>query len=73
MQDSETTPLLMEGANDMEDASLSDTEALITDDTQAPVVTPQDGTTLVEMRRRTEDRLEAKRLRDELGDEDFNF
>ena len=50
---------------EFDDASLDDLEK----------TTPQlsDSARLAEKRRRTEDMLEARRLREELGDDDFSF
>ncbi len=60
-------------SDDIDDITLDDSDILELDTlpmTASVVATPQE---LLARRRRAEDMLEARRLREELGDDDFNF
>lgn len=60
-------------SDDIDDMSLDDSDNLELDAlpmTDTATATPQE---LLERRRRAEDMLEARRLREELGDDDFSF
>ena len=59
--------------DDVADTILSDFDEAALDEIERSTPTLSDVARLVQKRRRAEDLLERRRLREELGDDDFNF
>ena len=68
-QDNSDMPL----TDDVADTILSDLHEAALDEIERSTPTLSDVARLVQKRRRAEDLLERRRLREELGDDDFNF
>ena len=68
-QDNSDMPL----TDDVADTILSDFREPALDEIERSTPTLSDVARLVQKRRRAEDLLERRRLREELGDDDFNF
>jgi hypothetical protein len=60
-------------ADDVVDSIVSDFDEAALDEIEKSTPTLSDSARLAEKRRRAEDLLERRRLREELGDEDFYF
>ena len=60
-------------ADDVVDSIVSDFDEAALDEIEKSTPTLSDSARLAEKRRRAEDLLERRRLREELGDDDFNF
>ena len=58
---------------DVVDSIVSDFDEAALDEIEKSTPTLSDSARLAEKRRRAEDLLERRRLREELGDDDFNF
>ena len=59
--------------DDVVDSIVSDIDEAALDEIEKNTPTLSDSARLAEKRRRAEDILERRRLREELGDDDFNF
>ena len=59
--------------DDVVDSIVSDFDEVALDEIEKSTPTLSDSARLAEKRRRAEDLLERRRLREELGDDDFNF
>ena len=59
--------------DDVVDSIVSDFDEAALDEIEKSTPTLSDSARLAEKRRRAEDLLERRRLREELGDDDFNF
>ena len=59
--------------DDVVDSIVSDFDEAALDEVEKSTPTLSDSARLAEKRRRAEDLLERRRLREELGDDDFNF
>jgi hypothetical protein len=59
--------------DDVVDSIVSDIDEAALDEIEKNTPTLSDSARLAEKRRRAEDLLERRRLREELGDDDFNF
>ena len=59
--------------DDLADAIVGDFDETALDEIEKTTPSLSDSARLAERRRRAEDLLERRRLRDELGDDDFNF
>ena len=68
-QDNSDMPL----TDDVADTILSDLDEAALDEIERNTPTLSDAARLAQKRRRAEDLLERRRLREELGDDDFNF
>mgnify|MGYP001338912853 CR=1 FL=1 len=68
-QDNSDMPL----ADDVAETILSDFDEVALDEIEKNTPTLSDTARLARKRRRVEDLLERRRLREELGDDDFNF
>ena len=68
-QDNSDMPL----TDDVADTILSDFDEAALEEIERSTPTLSDVARLVQKRRRAEDLLERRRLREELGDDDFNF
>jgi len=60
-------------ADDVVESIVSDFDEAALDEIEKSTPTLSDSARLAEKRRRAEDLLERRRLREELGDDDFNF
>jgi hypothetical protein len=60
-------------ADDAVESIVSDFDEAALDEIEKSTPTLSDSARLAEKRRRAEDLLERRRLREELGDDDFNF
>ena len=60
-------------ADDVAETILSDFDEVALDEIEKNTPALSDTTRLAQKRRRAEDLLERRRLREELGDDDFNF
>ena len=68
-QDNSEMPLI----DDVAETILSDFDEAALDEIEKSTPTLTDAARLAKKRRRAEDLLERRRLREELGDDDFNF
>ena len=68
-QDNSDMPL----TDDVADTILSDFHEAALEEIEKSTPTLSDAARLAQKRRRAEDLLERRRLREELGDDDFNF
>ena len=68
-QDNSDLPL----TDDVVETILSDFDEAALDEIEKSTPTLSDAALLAQKRRRAEDLLERRRLREELGDDDFNF
>lgn len=68
-QDNSDIPL----TNDVVETILSDFDEAALDEIEKSTPTLSDAALLAQKRRRAEDLLERRRLREELGDDDFSF
>ena len=68
-QDNSDMPL----TDDVAETTLSDLDEAALDEIEKNTPTLSDAARLAQKRRRAEDLLERRRLREELGDDDFNF
>ena len=68
-QDNSDMPL----TDDVAETILSDFDEAALDEIEKSTPTLSDAGRLAQKRRRAEDLLEQRRLREELGDDDFNF
>jgi hypothetical protein len=59
--------------DDLSDAIVGDFDETALDEIEKTTPSLSDSARLAERRRRAEDLLERRRLREELGDDDFNF
>ena len=59
--------------DDVVDSIVSDFDEAALDEIEKSTPTLSDAARLAQKRRRAEDLLERRRLREELGDDDFNF